>query len=159
MVKSYFYCTYPQLGEWMSHVSRSALVAYSAESMFDLINDVEQYPDFIPGCADTKVLEQDADNMRASLLIAKAGVKQWFTTHNQLKRGEFIKMNLVDGPFSQLTGGWTIQSLSETACKIELNLDFSFSSKLAEMAFGRVFNSIASSMVVAFTERAKQVYG
>lgn len=143
----------------MANVSRSALVAYSAESMFDLINDVKQYPEFIPGCADTKVLSQDEDNMRASLLISKAGVKQWFTTHNTLKRGEFIHMNLVDGPFSQLTGGWTIKSLNDTACKIELNLDFAFSSKLVELAFGRVFNAIAANMVVAFTKRAKQVYG
>lgn len=143
----------------MANVSRSALVAYSAESMFDLINDVLRYPEFIPGCTETKILQQDNDNMRASLLISKAGVKQWFTTHNTLKRGEYIHMNLVDGPFSRLTGGWTIKSLSESGCKIELNLDFAFSSKLIEMAFGRVFNSIAAGMVVAFTERAKQVYG
>ncbi|MEP1553671.1 type II toxin-antitoxin system RatA family toxin, partial [Paraglaciecola sp.] len=105
----------------MANVSRSALVSYSAESMFDLINDVQQYPEFIPGCADTKVLEQNTEQMRASLLISKAGVKQWFTTQNALKRGEYIKMNLVDGPFSSLTGGWTIQALSDSACKIELN--------------------------------------
>ena len=143
----------------MANVLRSALVAYSAESMFDLINDVKLYPEFIPGCTQTKVLQQDSDNMRASILISKAGVKQWFTTHNTLKRGEFIKMELVDGPFSRLTGGWTIKSLSESGCKIELNLDFAFSSKIVELAFGRVFNSIAANMVVAFTERAKQVYG
>ncbi|MBU3005962.1 type II toxin-antitoxin system RatA family toxin [Paraglaciecola arctica] len=143
----------------MAIVSRSALVAYNAESMFDLINDVHLYPEFIPGCAETKVLQQDNDNMRASILISKAGVKQWFTTHNTLKRGEFIQMNLVDGPFSRLSGGWTILPLSESGCKIELNLDFAFSSSLIEMAFGRVFNSIAANMVVAFTERAKQVYG
>ena len=143
----------------MGNVTRSALIAYSAESMFDLINDVEQYPKFIPGCADTKVLEQDDDNMRASLLISKAGVRQWFTTHNTLKRGESININLVDGTFAKLSGGWTIKPLSESACKIELNLDFAFSSKLAEMAFGKVFNSIAANMVVAFTERAKQIYG
>jgi len=143
----------------MANVSRSALVAYSAESMFDLINDVQLYPEFIPGCAETKVLQQDNDSMRASILISKAGVKQWFTTHNTLKRGEFIQMNLVEGPFSRLTGGWTIMPLSESGCKIELNLDFAFSSKLVELAFGRVFNSIAANMVVAFTERAKQVYG
>ncbi|WP_339722408.1 type II toxin-antitoxin system RatA family toxin [uncultured Paraglaciecola sp.] len=143
----------------MANVSRSALVAYSAESMFDLINDVQLYPEFIPGCSDTKVLHQDNDNMRASILISKAGVNQWFTTHNTLKRGEYIQMDLVDGPFSQLTGGWTIKALSESGCKIELNLDFAFSSKLVEMAFGRVFNSIAANMVIAFTERAKQVYG
>ena len=143
----------------MATISRSALIAYSAESMFDLINDVQRYPEFIPGCADTKILQQDTDNMRASVLISKAGVKQWFTTQNTLKRGEFIQMNLVEGPFSRLTGGWTIKPLSESGCKIELNLDFAFSSKLVEMAFGQVFNAIAANMVVAFTERAKEIYG
>jgi ribosome-associated toxin RatA of RatAB toxin-antitoxin module len=142
----------------MPNICRSALVAFSAESMFDLINDVKSYPEFIPGCAETKVLSQNQNSMKASLLIAKAGVRQWFTTQNTLKRGESIEMKLVDGPFSRLTGGWTITTLDEGACKIELNLDFAFSSRLVEMAFGKVFNSIAASMVVAFTERAKQVY-
>jgi ribosome-associated toxin RatA of RatAB toxin-antitoxin module len=143
----------------MANISRSALVAFSADSMFDLINDVQQYPQFLPGCTQTKILAQDPHSMRASLLISKAGVQQWFTTQNTLKRGQSIDMSLVDGPFSRLTGGWTITALNEQACKIELNLDFAFSSKLVEMAFGRVFNAIAANMVVAFTDRAKQVYG
>ncbi|WP_340679775.1 type II toxin-antitoxin system RatA family toxin [Paraglaciecola sp.] len=142
----------------MPNVSRSALVGFSADAMFDLINDVASYPEFIPGCAQTQVLAQDENNMKASLLISKAGVKQWFTTQNSLKRGEYIQMNLLEGPFSQLTGGWTIKALNDNACKIELNLDFAFSSKLVEFAFGKVFNAIASNMVVAFIERAKQIY-
>lgn len=142
----------------MPNVSRSALVGFSAEAMFDLINDVARYPEFIPGCAQTKILAQDEESMQASLLISKAGVKQWFTTQNTLKRGEYVHMNLVDGPFSELSGGWTIKPLNATACKIELNLDFAFSSRLVEFAFGKVFNAIASNMVVAFTERAKQIY-
>ena len=142
----------------MPHISRSALVAFSAESMFDLVNDVASYPSFLPGCAETKILKADAAEMKASILIAKAGVKQWFTTHNELKRGEFINMQLVEGPFSHLKGGWTFKQLAEDACKIELSLDFEFSSKLAEMAFGKVFNSIATNMVNAFTDRAKEIY-
>ena len=142
----------------MPNICRSALVAFSAESMFDLINDVNSYPEFIPGCAETKILEQNEDSMKASLLISKGGVRQWFTTQNSLARGQFVKMDLVDGPFSNLTGGWTLTPLTEEACKIELNLDFAFSSKLAEMAFGPVFKSIAASMVVAFTQRAKKIY-
>jgi ribosome-associated toxin RatA of RatAB toxin-antitoxin module len=127
--------------------------------MFDLINDVAKYPEFIPGCASTEVLEQTDNQMKASILIAKAGIKQWFTTNNTLVRGESVQMELVDGPFSALSGGWTIRALSDSACKIELNLDFAFSSRLVEFAFGKVFNAIASNMVVAFTERAKHVYG
>ena len=142
----------------MPNICRSALVAFSAESMFDLINDVKSYPEFIPGCAETKVIEQDINSMKAAMMISKGGVKQWFTTANVLERGRSIEMSLVEGPFSHLSGGWSFTELTEDACKIELKLDFVFSSKLAEMAFGRVFNSIATNMVNAFTARAKDVY-
>lgn len=142
----------------MPNVSRNALVGFSAESMFDLVNDIASYPSFIPGCAESLVMSESAETMKASLLISKAGVKQWFTTENVLSRGHFIKMNLVEGPFSRLQGGWVFTALSDEACKIELKLDFEFSNKLAEMAFGKIFSNIANNMVQAFTERAKKVY-
>jgi ribosome-associated toxin RatA of RatAB toxin-antitoxin module len=142
----------------MANICRSALVAFSAESMFDLVNDVKSYPQFLPGCAETKVIDEDEENMTAAVLIAKAGVRQWFTTQNGLKRGHYIKMTLVEGPFSHLSGGWTFTPLADDACKIELDLDFQFSSRLAELAFGKVFSTIAGNMVKAFTDRAKEVY-
>lgn len=142
----------------MPSIQRSALVAHSAQAMFDLVNDVESYPDFLPGCQDSKVLENTAEEMKASLLVAKAGIKQWFTTHNTLIPARKIDMQLVEGPFKRLTGGWTFSALSDDACKIELNLEFEFSNKLAEMAFGKVFNTLAANMVNAFTERARSVY-
>jgi ribosome-associated toxin RatA of RatAB toxin-antitoxin module len=142
----------------MPSIHRSALVAHSAEAMFNLVNDVESYPKFLPGCADSKILNNTEQAMSASLLVSKAGIKQWFTTKNVLYPAERIEMQLVDGPFRSLSGGWTFSALSDEACKIELNLHFEFANKLAEMAFGKVFNSLASSMVTAFTERAKSVY-
>ncbi|MAI39310.1 MAG: type II toxin-antitoxin system RatA family toxin [Alteromonas sp.] len=142
----------------MPSIHRSALVAHSAEAMFNLVNDVESYPKFLPGCADSKILNNTEQAMSASLLVSKAGIKQWFTTENVLYPAERIEMQLVDGPFRSLSGGWTFSALSDEACKIELNLHFEFANKLAEMAFGKVFNSLASSMVTAFTERAKSVY-
>jgi ribosome-associated toxin RatA of RatAB toxin-antitoxin module len=148
----------PVIVRQMPSIQRSALVAHSAQAMFDLVNDVASYPQFLPGCTDSKVLHASNESMKASLLVAKAGIKQWFTTHNELVDGQKINMELVDGPFRSLTGGWTFSSLSENACKIELNLEFEFSNKLVEMAFGKVFNNLASSMVTAFTERARSVY-
>lgn len=142
----------------MPIIQRSALVNYSAEAMYDLVNDVDAYPEFLPGCKDSKVLARESDMMKASLLVAKAGVKQWFTTKNTLEPARHIHMQLVDGPFKRLTGGWTFSALSDEACKIELNLEFEFTSKLTELAFGKIFNALAASMVKAFTERAKQVY-
>ena len=143
----------------MPQISRSALVRYSAESMYKLVNDVAAYPQFLPGCAESKVLETSDEHMQASILIAKAGVKQWFTTHNVLKVGKSIAMQLVEGPFSKLNGEWRFIELAEDACKIELELRFEFSSALAQVAFGKVFNGIANNMVQSFTERAKVVYG
>ncbi len=142
----------------MPSIQRSALVAHSAQAMYDLVNDVESYPEFLPGCQDSKVLESSQQGMKASLMVAKAGIRQWFTTHNTLFPATRIDMQLVEGPFKRLTGGWRFSALSDEACKIELHLEFEFSSKLAEMAFGKVFNSLAASMVNAFTERARVVY-
>ena len=73
----------------MPSIQRSALVAHSAQAMFDLVNDVASYPEFLPGCADSKILQSDESQMKASLLVSKAGVKQWFTTMNAF---EFYSM-------------------------------------------------------------------
>lgn len=143
----------------MPSVHRSALVPYSAAKMFNLVNDVISYPKFLPGCKDARIIESDTGQMLASLLVSKAGVKQWFTTRNALIQDSAIAMDLQDGPFKKLQGGWKFSELSEDACKIELDLDFEFSNGFAQVAFGKVFSALANSMVKAFTERAKEVYG
>ena len=68
-------------------------------------------------------------------------------------------VNLVDGPFKKLVGSWHLTALSEEACKVNLELEYEFSSKMFDLAFGRVFNSLVNNMVQAFTNRAKEVYG
>ncbi|BDX06027.1 type II toxin-antitoxin system RatA family toxin [Planctobacterium marinum] len=142
----------------MPAVHRSALVPFSAAKMFNLVNDVSQYPQFLPGCEDARIIEQHESLMVASLLVSKAGVRQWFTTRNELVSNSAITMNLQEGPFKKLTGGWRFIELEENACKIELDLDFEFSNSLAQLAFGKVFSSLANNMVKAFTDRAKEVY-
>jgi ribosome-associated toxin RatA of RatAB toxin-antitoxin module len=142
----------------MKQVSRSALVSFSAEQMFDLVNDVARYPEFLPGCSGSRVIESSNGAMVASVDVSKAGISKTFTTSNELVSGEAIMMNLVDGPFKTLKGGWFFTALDEQACKVELKLEFEFSSKMIEMAFGKVFNELTNNMVNAFTKRAKQVY-
>ncbi|SDG67901.1 Ribosome association toxin PasT (RatA) of the RatAB toxin-antitoxin module [Vibrio xiamenensis] len=142
----------------MKQVSRSALVSFSAEQMFDLVNDVAKYPDFLPGCSGSRILESTSSTMVASVDVSKAGISKTFTTSNTLIAGEAIIMNLVDGPFKTLTGGWYFTALDEQACKVELKLEFEFSSKMIELAFGKIFSELTNNMVNAFTKRAKQVY-
>ena len=143
----------------MPKLSRNALVMYSCDQMYKLVNDIDAYPQFIPNCADAKRNVISDTEIEGSLLINKAGISKWFTTKNELVSNRVIKMTLVNGPFKYLTGSWTFIELDSNACKVELELDFEFSSKMIELAFGKVFNHVTTSMVTAFTQRAKQVYG
>lgn len=143
----------------MPSITRNALVMFSVEQMYQLINDVIAYPQFIPDCGDSKIISHVDNEMTAGLLVSKGGLKKWFTTKNTLLSNSEINMSLVDGPFKYLNGKWHLTPLSEEACKISLHLDYEFSSKVFDLAFGRVFNGIANNMVQAFTQRAKIVYG
>lgn len=143
----------------MPQIERSALVFYSAKQMFDLVNAVPDYPQFLPGCSAAVILNQSELEMVAKLQVSKAGIGQSFTTRNTLVPYERIDMALIDGPFKQLRGGWRFQPLSEQACKVILQLEFEFSSKLVQFAFGKIFQELTAAMVNAFTERAKQIYG
>ncbi|XQW86058.1 SRPBCC family protein [Thalassotalea piscium] len=143
----------------MPVVSRNALVMYSVEQMYQLVNDVLAYPQFLPDCSDSKIIEQQDNKMTAALLVSKGGLTKWFTTENIMIENKQVLLNLIDGPFKRLQGSWQFTPLSEQACKISLDLDYEFSSKVFDLAFGRVFNSLANSMVHAFSQRAKEVYG
>ncbi|WP_273022985.1 type II toxin-antitoxin system RatA family toxin [Rheinheimera sp.] len=143
----------------MPQIERSALVFYSAQQMFDLVNAIPDYPQFLPGCSSARIISQSDTEMVASLTVSKAGIGHSFTTRNTLHPHQRIGMQLVEGPFKRLGGGWEFQPLSDTACKVVLKLEFEFSSKLVQFAFGKIFSELAASMVNAFTQRAKQVYG
>ncbi|MEA3290964.1 MAG: type II toxin-antitoxin system RatA family toxin [Pseudomonadota bacterium] len=143
----------------MYTIERSALVPHSARQMFDLVNDVSGYPDFLPWCGGTCLIEESAERITASITIAFKGVHKEFTTSNRITQGEMIEIELVDGPFSHLVGHWRFKALDESACKISLALDFGFSNRVAGMVVGPVFKHIADSMVESFCRRASEVYG
>ncbi|MCG7532086.1 SRPBCC family protein [Psychrobium sp. MM17-31] len=142
----------------MPQVNRSALVMFSAQQMYDLVNDVASYPQFLPGCVGARVVSFDGNVMVASVDVSKAGIKKTFTTRNTLLENQRVDMQLVDGPFKLLQGGWSFLALDDNACKVSLDLEFEFDNKLAELAFGKIFKELAGNMVTAFSERAKRVY-
>ncbi|MCS3433929.1 type II toxin-antitoxin system RatA family toxin [Klebsiella sp. BIGb0407] len=142
----------------MPQISRTALVPYSAEQMYLLVNDVKSYPQFLPGCSGSRILDESASQMMAAVDVSKAGISKTFTTRNILVSNQSIIMQLVDGPFKKLMGGWKFTPIGDDACRIEFQLDFEFTNKLIELAFGRMFKELAGNMVQAFTVRAKEVY-
>ncbi len=143
----------------MPVVKKSALVPHSAEQMFDLVNDMESYPQFLPWCRSTRLLSRTDTELCGELEVARVGISQTFSTCNRLYPVERIEIKLRNGPFRRLHGGWVFTPLRDDACKVELELDFELSGKLINSAFGVVFGQIANTLVDAFCKRADEVYG
>jgi ribosome-associated toxin RatA of RatAB toxin-antitoxin module len=143
----------------MAVVHKSVFLGYSAKQMFDLVDRVEDYPKFLPWCGGVEVRERGENSVVASVGINFHGVRQSFTTSNVNTQPSSIKMGLVDGPFKTLHGTWTFKALRDDACKVELDLQYEFSSRLLEQVIGPVFGMIANSMVDSFCKRAETVYG
>ncbi|MDV7210538.1 type II toxin-antitoxin system RatA family toxin [Azotobacter beijerinckii] len=142
-----------------TRIHRSALLPFPARALYDLVNDVAHYPDFLPWCSAADVLETSETQMRARLEVAKGGLSQRFLTRNSLQPGQRIEMNLEEGPFAHLHGLWEFKALGEKACKISLDLTFDYSGPLIKATLGPLFNQAANTLVDAFCERAKQLYG
>jgi ribosome-associated toxin RatA of RatAB toxin-antitoxin module len=143
----------------MALVEKSVLVSYSAAQMFALVDNVPDYPKFMPWCGGTSVSQVDADMVHATVNINYHHIKQSFTTENVRRVPDRIDMTLKDGPFKQLDGSWHFIPLTESACKIEFRLHYEFSSKLLEKVVGPVFHYVANSFVEAFISRAEDIYG
>ncbi len=144
----------------MTIITRSALVLYSPDQMFDLVNDVESYPSFLPWCRSSTVISKSPEEVIASLDLAKGGIHHVFTTRNRLIHDESIEIALVDGPFEHLEGLWQFDMIGDNqGCRITLNMDFEFSNRIISMALGPIFTQISGSLVDAFCKRAQDIYG
>jgi len=140
-------------------VSRSALVEFSAAEMFALVEDIERYPQFLPWCSATTVTRRTDDTTCATIRVNYRGVRQSFATENRKEPPERMVMNLLEGPFRVLYGEWRFTPLGDSACRIDFNLEYEFSSALLERIAGPVFGHIAGTMVDAFLKRAGQLHG
>lgn len=143
----------------MPLVEKSVLIERSAQQMFDLVEDIESYPQFLPWCSATRVDFRDARRTVATLHINFHSVKAHFTTENEKDNPAWMTLRLVDGPFRRLEGLWRFKALAENACKVEFQLSYEFSNRLFEKIIGPVFSQIANTFVEAFVKRAQQVYG
>ena len=140
----------------MTVIERSALIPFAAEQIFDLVADIEHYPDFLEGCVGAEVHERTPSNAVATLRLSRAGVSHSFTTRNLLYRPERMELTLVDGPFDHFSGTWRFRALGESACKVSLCLDFQMTSGLASVAIGRLFDKVALDLVDAVVSRANE---
>lgn len=143
----------------MQSINRSALVPYTADEMFDLVDDVNAYPQFLPWCSGSRERYRDEDMVEAEVEIHKAAISKTFVTRNYRQRGKVIEMKLVEGPFKHLQGLWKFEALGDAGCRVSLDLHFEFSSKLLSLTVGPVFQQIGNTLVDAFCRRAEAKFG
>ena len=143
----------------MAEIEKTVLVPYSAEKMFNLVDDVAKYPEFLPWCDGSTVIKQSENITHATVNINYHHVKHSFSTENKRNPPLLIEMNLLNGPFEHLDGHWRFIPLSDEACKIEFRLHYTFSHKILEKLVGPVFHMIANSFVESFIGRADTIYG
>ena len=142
----------------MHIINKNAIVPYSAKQMFELVNNIKDYPNFLKWCSDSSILEQNSEQIIASIKVSKSIFNQEFTTINNLVTDKKISIKLQKGPFKHLNGGWIFTELRADACKVDFNLSFEFASKLMDISLSSAFENIVKSQLNSFIQRAKEVY-
>ena len=143
----------------MTVIERSALLPHTAEQVFDLVADLERYPEFLDGCVGAEIRERSEETVTATLRLSRAGISHSFTTRNKMTPPEKIELTLVDGPFDSFSGQWMFRPLGEAACKTSLKLHFELTSGLTGVAAAKLFDKVALDLVDALVRRANQELG
>jgi ribosome-associated toxin RatA of RatAB toxin-antitoxin module len=143
----------------MPLVERSALVTYTPAQMFALVNDVGRYPEFLPWCVDARAHDESAGERMATVKVARGLLQAEFTTRNTLQADSQILMQLVHGPFRDLTGLWRFDGIGEHGCKVQFKVEFEFKNRLTATAFNAIFETLCATIVDAFAQRAQKIYG
>jgi ribosome-associated toxin RatA of RatAB toxin-antitoxin module len=139
-------------------IKRNALVPYTAQQMFELINNIGQYPAFLPWCKAVKMLRQEDNTVEASVCVAKGPWQKTFTTRNTLQPHSCIQMKLLNGPFHYLEGQWHIEQSDVDSTAINFELSFELNNPLLSFTIGPLIHNVANTLIKAFIDRAHQVY-
>lgn len=142
----------------MKSVRKTVLVPHSVQRMYALVDQVEDYPQFLPWCGGAATRERTAESVVAEIRIAYHGVRQTFVTRNDNRPPERIDMNFVRGPFRSLAGHWRFVPLGDLGCRIEFSLDYEFANSVLERLVGPIFDTITDRFVDAFVRRADVIY-
>ena len=139
----------------MPTVLKSVLVAKSAQTMFDLVDGVERYPEFLPWCPGVQVFERTAEITRARIDIDYHGLASHFSTVNRKDAPRRMDLAFIEGPFEALTGHWTFTPLGDDGCRVEFALDYAFSNAATATLLAPVFGHIIETLVDRFVARAE----
>ena len=142
----------------MTRINKKAVVKFSANQMYKLVNDIEAYPSFLPWCTDANIISDSKDSLTASVSISIGRIKKIFTTLNTMQQDISIDMKLIKGPFKKLNGSWEFKNNNNGGSTVSLVMEFEFKNKLLKYTLGGAFKKITDSLVDAFISRANDIY-
>jgi ribosome-associated toxin RatA of RatAB toxin-antitoxin module len=143
----------------MPTIHRSCRVQHTAAEMFDLVNDIEAYPEFLHWVRAARIDERGDDYMKATMDIGISGIHKSFTTLNTFERPQRLDIELVSGPFRHLDGLWEFEDVGDNECEVSVTLTFEVVASPLSMVFSMVFEELVRAQVTAFVHRADVVYG
>src|SRR3989338_5799927 len=134
------------------------ILPHTREQLFDLVSDIEKYPEFLPWCIATRVRQQTEDTSISDMVIGFKMFREKFTTKVVLRRPGLIDVSYFEGPFKYLNNHWIFEPHGNGACLIDFYVDFEFRSKILQATIGAVFNEAVRRMISAFEKRADELY-
>ncbi len=149
----------------MHRIDRSALVTYTAEQMFSLVEDFLAYPEFLPWCKGAEVVSEADGHVLASLKVGFEKLNLSFTTRNTMDRPVGIHLALHEGPFRNLDGRWSFLPLGGNdgegvvGCQVSLHIEFQFASRMQDKVMAASFERICNTLIDAFVQRAQVRFG
>ena len=139
------------------------VLPYRPDQLFDLVYDVEKYPQFLPWCVAARVLSRSERELVADMTIGFGPFRETFTSRVTPDRPGRIDVSYEKGPFKYLNNHWSFVPVAEgtrpEGTRVEFFVDFEFRSRILQAAIGLVFNEAVRRMVAAFHKRAIEVYG
>ena len=139
--------------------SEKRRLPHTPEHLFDLVADIDRYPEFLPWCAGAKIRQREGNVLTADMVIGYRMFRERFTSQVTLDRPDRIEVAYRDGPFRDLTNTWRFLPDGQGACVVDFDVDFTFRSAWKEMLIGAVFTQAVHRMVASFEARADVIYG
>ncbi len=146
----------------MPEFSQSKKLNHSAKQMFDLVMDIEKYPEFLPWCKKAQIIEVISENnLEADLLINFKNIFETYRSNVSFGQKDdryFIDVKAISGPFKLLVNNWQFSEFGDKSCEINFHVEFEFNSKILTKLIGFIFKDASKKMVKAFEKRAKEIY-
>ena len=137
----------------MKNYSRTFSIYQPINEVFDVLNDVEEYQSFIPFCIDSKIIEENDDEIKASLRLSFIGTSTQFISNNKYKSNEFIEMNLVEGPFSFFKATWVFKRIYNEETQLTFKMSYTILNPMIDLLFSKNIDVVSQRIIEAFKKK------